>query len=375
MKGASSKSINFFSYFLLASLVILIFNFCAEKKPTEPSTSQNKSLSVIGTGNSGLSLSVTGDSTKTKDKDKDKDKKKDGGGIGPYAQSQCQKVVYYWIFDHYETVSGKIWGILPEDDTFWQNTYKLHTFKDTLGFNYICTIEGYLNTVLSAGYDRDHIMIGGMGCDDPYWQQTIQATKPVWAYYVDEQGQQHSCSVVEYWFSSVRQYLNNNGGSSIKIIAGETTPEDFDCYDQYVNTIMCTWYGYYVWPLTNDQRSRWTDFRTAWNSKFNLTWVSSRLDNTEFDNLIGHASNLGLDGVWLYQEDDGQASEATERSRINNFSFYGWKWGYLNRIERKWVYMYECENQDPCDCDPYTLGSEWIVVDKYPTYETRVRTY
>lgn len=218
-------------------------------------------------------------------------------------------------------------------------------------------------------------MIGGMNCSDPYWQQTVQNTKPVWAYYLDEQGQDHSCSVVDYWFYSLRQYLNNIGGNNIKIIAGETDPEDFDCYDQYVNTIMCTWYGYDFWPLSDDQRSLWTDFRSSWDSKFNLTWISSLSDNLEFDILIGHASNLGLDGIWLYQESDWAVSESIERNRLNQFSLFAWKWGFLNRIERKWVYVYECINQNPCNCNPYTLGPEWILIDKYPTYETRIRIY
>lgn len=295
--------------------------------------------------------------------------------IEPLAQSSCLKDVDYWLLEKYIPVPGKIIGIWAEDDTYWKNTYKIKVFHDTLGFNYIFTQSSYLNTVISYGYDRDHIMVGGMSCDDPVWIQTVRATMPVWAYYIDEQGQQHSCYVVDYWFYSLREFLNNNGGSNIKIITGETTPEDFDCYDKYVNTIMCSWYGYYIWPLTNDQRSRWTDFKNMWGAKFNMTWVSCRLDYDEFDDLIGHARNLGLDGVWLYQDDDVLASEETERNRINKFCLFAWKWGFLKRLERRWIYTYECINKNPCDCDPASLDEEWILVNKYPTWETRIIEY
>lgn len=88
---------------------------------------------------------------------------------------------------------------------------------------------------------------------------------------------------------------------------------------------------------------------------------------------MGHASNLGLDGVWLFQADDVLASEQTERSRINNFAFSAWKWGFLLKVERKWAYDYECLNQNPCDCNQNP--SAWALVNKFPTYEYRTITY
>ena len=304
----------------------------------------------------------------------------DGGKgiiIQPRSQSQCQKVVEYFVFDHYEAASGKVIGIWAEDDTYSQNTYKLDVYHDTLGYNYIFTHEGYLNTVISAGFDRDHVLLGGLSCDYQYTEQLVQNTKPVWAYYLDEQGQKFTCQPLESWFHDFRYYLDNNGCSGIKIITGESAPDEFDCYDQYVNTIMCTKYCLDLEAICYfyDQRGRWTDFRNSWGSKFNMTWISSRLDNEEFDNLIGHAYNLGLDGVWLFQADDTQASAETERSRIETFSLYAWKWGFLRRVERKWVFSYECRNQDPCDCDPYHIDGNWILVDSYPTQETRYATY
>jgi hypothetical protein len=84
------------------------------------------------------------------------------------------------------------------------------------------------------------------------------------------------------------------------------------------------------------------------------TWISYLLNHSEFDNLIGHANNLNL-GIWLYQFGDG-LSLNEERERLLIYSFNAWKLGYLTRVERKWIYLYECQNQDPCDCDPNTLS-------------------
>lgn len=277
------------------------------------------------------------------------------------------------MFEKYVEVPGKIVGILAEATTYSTNTNKLKVFKDTLGYNYINCIEGYLNNVLAAGYDRDHIMIGGLTVTSP-WSQTILNTKPVWAYYADEQGQKFSCQNVSDWFFLVRDFLNNNSGTNIKLMSGESDPDDLNCYYPYISSIMCTRYD--DWPewWDSDQRSLWTDFRNQWGTKFDMTWISSDKDYLEFDDLIGHAANLGLVGVWLYEQDD-KGDEATERSHIEGFSVHAWKWGFLKRVERKWIYTYKCINQNPCDCDPYTLGGEWILVNKYRTYETRTISY
>ena len=62
-------------------------------------------------------------------------------------------------------------------------------------------------------------------------------------------------------------------------------------------------------------------------------------------------------------------------NNVESFAWYAWKWGWLRKVERKWTYVYECQNKNPCDCDPYHITPEWILVDKYPTYETRIAVY
>jgi hypothetical protein len=293
MKKIGSKLFHFFSYFLFSSLAILIFNFCAEKKPTEPNELQKKlTLSKSGGAGSDLNLSVTSDSTKTKDKDKDKGKK-GGGDIGPYAPSQCQKVVQIWQFDHYEAVPEKIVGILPETAT-WANNTKLRILIDTLGYKYVCTTESYINACLQVGYTAQTIMIGGFNFSTNNYQITMQNYPGFLAYYTDEpvSDQNLSCIGANLRLQQVRDYMNNNGCGSSKLVVGETISDVFgwESYSQCVegpsDILMCT--RYYLW-YSSDQRDIWTLWKTDYPSKFNWTWVSSRLDNTEFDDLIGHA--------------------------------------------------------------------------------------
>jgi hypothetical protein len=283
------------------------------------------------------------------------------------ADSACNKTEFIWQFDHYEATPGSIVGIHAEDDSYTFNAQKLKAFKDTLGFNYICTVETLLNTVIAAGFDRNHVMIGGFTTDGP-WKQTILNTMPVWAYYADEQGQDYSYDVVQNWFKNMRQFLDESGNSNIKIVGGETNEDDFESYNLYAET-MCTKYcldfSFICWFY--DQRGLWSDFRSKWNSKFNMTWISaySDWDNDEFDDLIGHARKLGLQGIWFFQMDDFDVSEKLEKAKFNSFCFYAWKWGYLQKIEKQYAYKYRCVNNDPCDCNSNASG--WILVGKSST--------
>ncbi|MBS3945752.1 MAG: hypothetical protein KGZ42_09665 [Melioribacter sp.] len=135
---------------------------------------------------------------------------------------------------------------------------------------------------------------------------------------------------------------------------------------------MCTRYNDYPEWFNPDQRSLWTDFHEELVN-FSMTWIGAHKDLSEYDDLIGHATNLGLYGIWLYQYEDN--TDVYSNNNIETFSLFAWKWGWLRKVERKWVYVYECIDQNPCNCDPYTLGPEWILIDKYPTYETRIVTF
>jgi hypothetical protein len=49
---------------------------------------------------------------------------------------------------------------------------------------------------------------------------------------------------------------------------------------------------------SGDQRNSWTDMQGVFGSKFSMTWIHGGGD--EYDLLMGHATNLGLQAVWVY---------------------------------------------------------------------------
>ena len=58
--------------------------------------------------------------------------------------------------------------------------------------------------------------------------------------------------------------------------------------------------NYMWWAGDYDQRPDWSDMKTRYgSSKFSMTWINTK-EITEFDDLFGHAKNLGLNGVWVY---------------------------------------------------------------------------
>jgi len=359
--------------------MITFFNFCSEEKPTEQLTSKEKSvLQKTNEAGDKISFSITGDSTKTdsvkiKDKEKEKNKGK-GGGITPNAQSQCQIQRTGWQLDHYENVPGRIVGIWPRWARY-ENVQRLIQLRDTLGFNYLLTMLGYpYDNVISAGYNTSNLVGGGLDVVIGGYSEAVQSRPALWGYYTDEPITNHGFPVgmhmmelASNWF---RTYYPNS-----KFMSGETTISTADYIDHSVDVIFCTRYcidGDYF-CFYPDQRPLWTDFRNNFGNKFSMTWIGAHKDLSQYEDLIGHATNLGLQAIWLYQELD--ATDDYSNNNVETFSYYAWRWGWLRRVERKWIYIFKCQNQDPCDCDPNYLTGEWILVNKYPTWETRIIDY
>ena len=67
--------------------------------------------------------------------------------------------------------------------------------------------------------------------------------------------------------------------------------------------------------------------RNLFGNKFSLTWTSAYNDLSEYNQLLGHASNLGLEGIWLYYYSLGQ--EADENN-INSFCAAAVSGGFLH---------------------------------------------
>lgn len=366
-------SLHLFIRFFFALVAVLFLNYCTEEKPTEQTEVKSKISLSKNNSTAKINFSVTSDSTK-KDSTKDKDttKNKDGTIIEPYAQSSCQKDVDYWIFERYENVPGKIVGIWPTWER-WGNVQRLKQLKDTLGFNYMFTTLGWpYDNVVAAGYTTSNIVGGGLDVVTGGYSEAVQSRPTLWGYYTDEPITNHGypagmqmMELASNWF---RTYYPNS-----KFMSGETTVTNADYIDHTVDVIFCTRYdGYPDW-YNPDQRTLWTNFRNQFGTKFSMTWIGAHKDLSQYEDLIGHATNLGLQAIWLYQELD--PTDDYSNNNVETFVHYAWRWGWLRQVQRKWIYTYKCINQNPCDCDPYTLGGEWILVSKYKTWETRVIDY
>jgi hypothetical protein len=81
------------------------------------------------------------------------------------------------------------------------------------------------------------------------------------------------------------------------------------------------------WPVDPDQRSDWTEMKDLFGNKFSLTWTSAYNDLSEYNQLLGHAKNLGLTGIWLYQYNEGVEADD---NNINSFCLAAVSGGFLN---------------------------------------------
>ena len=208
--------------------------------------------------------------------------------------SQCQKVVDYWIFDHYETMPEKIVGILPTNER-WSHVNRLKELKDTLGFNYVVITLGWpYDSCYSTGYRPDHMIGGGLDVVQGGYASAVQSRPTLWAYYTDEPVTKHGAGA-QYYMNTAYQWFKQYYPNSL-FITGETTPAMADFVINYVDVMMCTRYcvdGAYF-CFYPDQRPLWTSFHNAFGNKFSMTWIGAHKDLSEYDNLIGHATNLGL---------------------------------------------------------------------------------
>ena len=128
--------------------------------------------------------------------------------------------------------------------------------------------------------------------------------------------------------------------------------------------------NYMWWAGDYDQRPDWSDMKTRYgSSKFSMTWIYT-FEITEFDNLFGHAKNLGLNGVWVYGYTDNGVPVAHYDEEWGNISYAAWNQGFLRQFRRKYYYTYHCLEPDPCNnCnDP---DAQWVLDSVYKTSEIK----
>lgn len=297
-------------------------------------------------------------------------------GTNTYSAQSVSSItmeVDVWSFVKYHNSTGFIVGIWPKIDWMTNNQY-ISLLRNTYGFSHFFTVHDYIPIAESNGYSLSNIIAGVGGL---YPQQVINSYEqpgtrgPCGFYYVDEPA--HVTNPFHSSIDSVRKLVNYFKGKYLtqnpSIVVGETTVEYANNFDEIVDYVNCSWYGYYFWPLTNDQRSRWTDFNNTFGSKFNHLWISGELDRGEMDQLIGHARNMNKNSVWLYAAEMGMSNESYWDA-IYEFTYYAFTHSFLRREERHYIYVYLYNDTG----DPSEITS-WDLIDIIDTGETRILTY
>ena len=245
--------------------------------------------------------------------------------------SQNVSYIYNW-YKYYVPVDGKIIGIWPHSDRW--NFQKFKELKYRWGFNYITfwpVLQGHdeFDMLKQIGYNpQTNIM---MLLDVNNYNLAAQYDT-CWGYYLDEPADR---KIPFNTVQTMRTWLKSKFSNTPFIISGYKRNSDLINYTNSLADVVLFssyihWrklFGIWIsWPINTDQRSDWTDMKNLFGKKFSMTWISANDDLSEYNQLLGHAKNLGLKGVWLYQWSEGPEADD---NNINSFCNAAVNSGYL----------------------------------------------
>jgi len=223
-----------------------------------------------------------------------------------FAQSVIHELS--WL-KYYEAAEGKIVGIWPPRST-WIDIQKLKELHYYKGFNYIFADPDndppVYNTIIASGYRPSEIMLS-FSSQGEYVYQSLSQFPQSWAYYIDEPADE---DVPFSYLNEAKQFVNTNFPGSHIVMSGYKRNSQLTNYASIFDDIMFSSYDHWwiflgIWfsccPVDPDQRSDWTDMKNLFGSKFSMTWIGAHKDLSDYDELLGHAQNLGLSKIWLYQ--------------------------------------------------------------------------
>jgi hypothetical protein len=277
-----------------------------------------------------------------------------------------------WVLENYTPNSGTL-GIQPSVSWMYDSN-SLSLLKNTYGFSNVLMEEMAARKSIDSNYafNRYELYLAfdfpGMiiQCIDAWDLGYIAGC------YIDE-----PTEIMIYPLA--RQILQNDiiprwrnkFGYSSQIVLGDRTHRLVNEFDDLVDVVNQSsyWdYSYYSWGVLDyfytedDQRDAWNSFNSSFSSKFNCLWISSNSDQGEFYSLLGHAKNLGKNSVWLWNCGDWNV--------ISSFSYWAWQTGWLHRVTRKYIYVYNYVGYtDPCTDNNI---DHWDLTDIYPTNTTLV---
>lgn len=260
------------------------------------------------------------------------------------------RYVTWWSVERYAPINGKIVGIWPDDSR--RNSAGLARLKNYFGFNFLFAGPGQITSSIAAGFPSSNLMIN----IEPDYYTTIINYPQTWAYYVDEPYEDNKD------ISNLVPFVRNHFPSALYVMGGYRRESGFTSMVSSADKVMFTaydhWYrtaigNYWNWPYDPDQRPDWTEMKEKYGAKFSMTWIGAHKDRSTYGELLGHASNLGLMGIWLYQYD------ATDDGNILDFCDAAWRAGYLRKFLREYREELRCDSQYN-DCDPSVLDG-WYV--------------
>ncbi|MBZ0181632.1 MAG: hypothetical protein K8F60_04185 [Melioribacteraceae bacterium] len=286
---------------------------------------------------------------------KEQEKANLGKNIGPLALEYLVKYVYYWDLEKYTPVANKYLGIWPS-----HNSYLYSIAKDKFGFSKIL-IYDYLpqHTAIEAGYDS--LQIVAMLPHDKNWAQYfVDMYNKVGGYYIDEP--------IERWTYTHNELvtLANNlklAGNVTPILLGGYTGAAVEYYkyvrDNTTNTFfMCDKY-------VGDQRDYWTSWKNHYGiDRLSGNWLHIDTDFSEYQDLLGHANNLGLSQTWVFAN-----GLSNVEAKLYNFADKAWKTNWLLKVERKYRQEYRCYERN---CDP---EENWQLYETVPLNQFRTITF
>ncbi len=190
----------------------------------------------------------------------------------------------------------------------------------------------------------------------------------IFAYYIDEPVKHDHPS-----YENLSKYIHEN--TDAYFITGDYKRSFYlEDYARYADYVMFTSYknwvyilGFYI-PWGLDQRPSWSDMKKEYPEKFMMTWIGAHRDTLEYEQLLGHAQNLGLKGIWYFQSWD--STDEYSDYNIANFSEAAWQTGWMIKTERKFIYEYICLKPNGCD---ENLDTGWVLNKKIDTGEVRKR--
>lgn len=226
--------------------------------------------------------------------------------------------------DRFEPVPNKLVGLWPDE---W-SLERLIEFRTRYGFTGIGVGVNavHYHNALKAGFDSSAVMIGMSIENYTYAVDSFPAS----IYYIDEPVE-HKCSGAPtasriyspQELEAIRDYVHSRRPHARFAISGykrcshnrsAAAYADIMFYPSYINWVemwppVCV--ADFGWgdarenpwmPWGDDQRDSWTDMRKVFGEKFSMTWVrgQSIVTGDEYPELIAHANELGLDGVWLF---------------------------------------------------------------------------